>query len=482
MNALKKLAGQTVLYGLGSMLPRMLNFFLVPLHTISMFSKEEYGAVTKLMAVVALVNVIFMFGMETTFFRFSTKEGADRKKIFNLAQTSVLLISLPLSLLFIVFASPIATSLEVGQHPEFIVWLTAVMFIDAMVAIPFARMRLNNQPLRFATAKIVNVLVLIALNFYFLKIAYDPSINVGYVFLANLIANAIFIPFVFKDLFAWRPAIDRIVTPTMFRYAFPIMLTGLAGMYNEMFSRYTIDWWLPESFYADLTTKQAGGVFGAYYKFAVFMSLGIQAFRYAAEPFFFTNAVDKNSPALFAKVNHYFIVTCCIVLLGISINLDLLTYFIGKEYWHEAGRAIVPILLLANLMLGVYYNFSVWFKLTDKTHYGTIITLIGAFITLAANYLLIPYFGFEGSSWATLLCYFTMAALCFGFGQKFYPIPYPIVKGLAYIIVTTALIMAVNRLTLDSQWVATSFHIGIIVLYLLVVYFIERRNFRQQAA
>lgn len=482
MNPLKRLAGQTILYGLGSMLPRMLNFFLVPLHTISMFTKEEYGAVTKLMAVVAFVNVIFMFGMETTFFRFSTKEGVDRKKVFNLTQTAVLLISLPLSILFIVFASPIATSLDVGQHPEFIVWLTAVMFIDAVVAIPFARMRLNNQPLRFASAKIVNVLVLIALNFYFLKIAYDPSINVGYVFLANLIANAIFIPFVFTDLFSWRPAIDCTVTPAMFQYAFPVMLTGLAAMFNEMFSRYTIDWWLPGDFYSDLTTKQAGGVFGAYYKFAVFMSLGIQAFRYAAEPFFFSNALEKNSPALFAKANHYFIITCCVVLLGISINLDLLKYFIGKEYWHEAGQAIVPILLLANLMLGVYYNFSVWYKLTDKTHYGTIITIVGALITLIANYLLIPYFGFVGSSLATLACYGSMAILCYLIGQRFYPIPYAILKGTAYVIVTIAIVLAVNRIHLENQWLATGFHAGVIILYLSIVYFIERRNLRQPVA
>ncbi len=481
MSQLKRLASQTALYGLGSMLPRMLNFLLVPLHTISMFSTEEYGVVTKLMAVVAFVNVVFMFGMETTFFRFSTKEGADRKRVFNLAQTSVILISLPLTILFITFASPIAQSLGVGEHPEFIIWLTLVMFIDALVAIPFARLRLNNQPVKFASAKIINVLLLIALNYYFLKVAYNPSVNVGYVFLANLLANAFFILFLLKDLVAWRPAIDKTVTPAMFRYAFPVMITGLAAMYNEMFSRYTIDWWLPDHFYPSLTAEQAGGVFGAYFKFAVFMNLGIQAFRYAAEPFFFTHAADKNSPALFAKVNHYFIVTCCVVLLGVSINLDVFQYFMGKAFWHPAGRAMVPVLLLGYLMLGVYYNFSVWYKLTDRTHYGTIITVTGAFITLLVNYLLIPQYGFVGSSWATLLCYGSMAAMCYGWGQKYYPIPYPIVKGLAYIVVTMGIIVLVNQVMIVNPWLAFGFHAAVFMAFLTTVYFIERPDFNKPA-
>lgn len=477
MNPLKKLAGQTVLYGMGSILPRMLNFLLVPLHTVNAFSREEYGVVTKLMAIVAVVNVVFMFGMETTFFRFATKDNADRKKIFNIAQSVIMIITVPASALFIIFSSPIASSLNIAGHPEFIIYLTLVMLIDALVAIPFAQLRLTNQPLKFASLKIINVLIIVGLNWYFLKVIYDPAINVGYVFIANLAANSFFILFFLKELFNWRPALDNELTPAMMRYAFPIMITGIAGMYNEMFSRVTLEYWLPENFYLTLNRQQAVGVFGACYKFAVFMSLGIQAFRYAAEPFFFSNAASKNSPQLFARVNHYFIITCCAVLLAISINLDILKYFIGKEYW--IGLPVVPILLLAYLFLGIYYNLTVWFKLTDKTQYGTYITIGGAIITLAANYLLIPLFGYMGSSWAALLCYFSMAAACYFIGQKFYPIPYAIWKGLAYIVLTMGIVAVVNTVVIDNVWLSVSFHAGVMAAFVITVYFVERRYFRQ---
>ena len=301
MSKLKQLAGETVLYGLGSILPRMLNFLLVPLHTIDVFSRAEYGVVTKLYAFVAFVNIVFMFGMETAFFRFASKPSADTKRIFNLAQTSVLLISGPLSILFILLSSPIASYLDISDHPEFVTWLTLVMLTDAVVAIPFARLRLEKKAVQFASAKIINVLLLLVLNYYFLKISYDPAINVGYVFLANLIANSFFLIFFLRTLLSWRPAYDKDISPVMLQYAYPVMLTGVAGMTNEMFSRLTLEWWLPDNFYNSLTKKDALGIFGACYKFAVLMNLGIQAFRYAAEPFFFSNAVDKTHPSFSLK-------------------------------------------------------------------------------------------------------------------------------------------------------------------------------------
>lgn len=477
MSKIKKLAGQTLLYGMGSIVPRMLNFLLVPLHTNGMYAREEYAIITQLMAVVAVVNIVFMFGMETTYFRFSNKEGADRKKIFHIAQTVVLLISVPLSAVFIIFASPIAESLWIGNHPEFIVYLTLVMLVDAIVAIPFAKLRLENQALKFAGLKIMNVLIIIGLNLYFLKVIYDPQVNVGYVFIANLAANAFYLLFFFNDIISWRPALDRALAPAMLRYSFPIMIMGIAGMYNEMFSRLSLGYWLPEGFYKHMSKEAAVGVFGACYKLAVFMNLGIQAFRYAAEPFFFSNARDKNSPALFAQINHYFVITCCAVLLGISINLDVIQLILGKDY--RVGIDIVPVLLLAYLFLGIYYNFSVWFKLSDKTHYGTIITVLGAIITVAANFLLIPLFGFMGSSWAAVICYASMTVLCYVIGQKYYPIPYAIWKGLAYIIGTMLLVTAVNSVSIGNLWLSVSFHALVVAAFVIVVYALERRNFRE---
>jgi len=476
VSKLKRLAGETVLYGLGSILPRMLNYLLVPLHTKNMFSTAEYGEITKLYAFVGVINIVYMFGMETAYFRFATKPSADIKRIFNLAQTSVIIISGVITFLLIAFATPITASLQIS-NPQFVTWLALTMLVDALVAIPFARLRLEKKPLLFASAKILNVLVLVGLNFYFLKFTFDPAFGIGYVFIANLLANAFFLLFFIKTLLSWRPVWDKSLSPKMFDYAYPVMITGVAGMINEMFSRSMLDWRLPENFYPGITGKEAGGIFGACYKFAVFMNLGIQAFRYAAEPFFFSNAHEKNSPALFAKVNHYFIITCCVVLLGIGINLDVFKYFIGENFW--SGLSIVPVLLLAYLFLGIYYNLSVWFKLTDKTYWGTIITVLGVIVTIAGNFILIPIMGFMGSALTALLCYSVMAISCYFLGQRNYPIPYTVTRDVGYIIFTYAVLTLVNKVVIDNQWLATGFHAAVILAFLAFIYLVERKYFNK---
>ena len=477
MNQLKRLAGETVLYGLGSIVPRFLNFLLVPLHT-SVFAPEDYGVITKLFAYVAVINIIFMFGMETAYFRFATKPGAEEKRVFNLAQTIVVSISILFSLIFIVWANPIAQFLLIPTHADLVIWLAIIMLIDAVVAIPFARLRLEKKASRFAIGKLINISILVGLNLFFLKISFNPSIGVGYVVLANLLANSFYLLFFAPTLLSWRPAFDGKISPSMLSYAYPIMFMGLAGMTNEMFSRLTLEWWLPKDFYPGKSGDYALGVFGACYKFAMLMSLAVQAFRYAAEPFFFSNASDKNSPQLFAKVNHYFIIVCCALLLAVSINLDILKYFLGnEEYWE--GLSIVPILLTGYLFLGVYYNLSVWYKLTDKTHYGTLITVGGAIITIILNYLLIPTLGYVGSSWVTLICYFSMTIACYLLGQKYYPIPYAVLKSLSYITVTIALIYLVNLMEFTAQWMTTAFHGIVLVIYLSVIFLVERSYFRQ---
>jgi O-antigen/teichoic acid export membrane protein len=476
MSKIKRLAGETVLYGLGSIVPRFLNFLLVYLHT-RVLPPEEYGIITDVLAFVAFLNVLYAFGMETAYFRFATKPGMDEKNIFNLTQTTVLVISLVISILLVLLANPIAVSFGFSHHVEYVYWTVGIMFLDAVVIIPFARLRLQKKALQFAVGKLVNVLIIVALNIYFLKVIYNPEVGFAYVLLANLIANGFFLLFFLKTLLSWRPAYDKDLSRQMFRYAYPVMITGLAGMTNEMFSRKTLHYWLPENFYPGRNAAYVLGIFGACYKFAVIMNLAIQAFRYAAEPFFFSNAAEKNSPALFARVNHYFIIVCCIILLGVGINLDILKYFIGKpEYWE--GLSIVPILLLAYLFLGIYYNVSVWFKLTDKTHYGTYITIGGAVITIVANYILIPVAGYTGSSWATFLCYFGMAVTCYLLGQKHYPIPYTIARDVGYILFTTLLVYVVNAINIGNQWLASSFHILVIAAYLLVIYFLERNQLK----
>ena len=480
MGKIQRLAGETVLYGLGSIVPRFLSFMLVPLHT-DVFAPEEYGVITKVYAYVAVVNIVYIFGMETAYFRFASQAGSNEKRVFNLAQTAVLVVSGLLSFFFILLADPVATALSVPGRSDLVIWLVSIMFIDAVAAIPFARLRLQKKAVRFATGKLINIGILVGLNIVLLKYKGLGEPEVSMVFLANLIATAFYIVFFTRELLSWRPAYDRTISPVMYTYAYPVMLTGLAGMTNEMFSRITLEEWLPKGFYGNKSEEHALGVFGACYKLAALMNLAIQAFRYAAEPFFFSNAAEKNSPQLFSRVNHYFIIVCCFILLAVSINLDILKYFLADPaYWE--GLHIVPMLLLAYLLLGVYYNLSVWFKVTDKTYYGTIITIVGAIITIAANYFLIPVAGYAGSAMAAVLCYAGMTVLCYVTGQRYYPIPYQVGSGLVYIGLSMALAYGVNAVTIDHQIAATAFHILVLVVFAGCVYAIEGRRFRLNQA
>jgi len=482
MSKIRRLAGETVLYGLGSILPRAINFLLVRLHT-QVFMPEEYGVITSLYAYAAFINVIYTFGMETGYFRFSTKPGADEKRIFDLAQTAVIGISLFFSILLLIFYHRVAMALELYNHPEYVIWFVAIMFVDALVAIPFARLRIQKKALQYAMGRMINIAIVVVLNLYYLNFAFDPSVGIGFVFLINLVANIFYIFFFFRTFLSWRPAYDPAISPHLLSYAYPIMITGLAGMTNETFSRTTLDWWLPKDFYPGKSSEYALGIFGASYKFAVLMNLVVQAFKFAAEPFFFSHASDKNSPELFARVNHYFIVVCCVILLGVSINMDVVKHLLlgDPQYWE--GLNIVPILLLAYLFLGVYYNLSVWFKLTDKTYFGTVLAVGGAVITIGGNYLLIPIAGYLGSSWVTFICYFVMTVASYVIGQRYYPIPYRVTKDMLYIVFTMALVYGVTEgIQIEDAFVSFVVHQVILLAYLFVIYLIERREFRQTTA
>lgn len=476
MGKIKRLAGETALYGLGSILPRVINFLLVRPHT-KVFDPEEYGVITNLYAYATFINVIFTFGMETAYFRFISKPGSDEKRIFDLAQTTVITISFVLTVIFILFYKPIAAELSLGNRPEYIIWLAVIMFVDAIAAIPFVRLRFQKKALQFALGKILNIGILVSINLYFVYFAYDPSQGIGFVFLANLIANCFYLVFFARILLTWRPAYDESISPQMLTYSYPVMITGLAGMTNETFSRLTLEWWLPKNFYPGKSSDYALGVFGACYKFAMLMNLAVQAFRLAAEPFFFSNAADKSSPVLFARVNHYFIIVCCIIFLGVSVNIDVLKYLLGDEkYWE--GLTIVPVLLLGYLFMGVYFNMSTWFKLTDKTYFGTILAVGGAVITIVGNFVLIPFAGYLGSSIVTLACYLSMAMACYLLGQKYYPIPYQVGTAILYILATTALVYIVLNIRISGALASFAFHQAVLLAYLFVIYLFERKHFR----
>jgi len=473
---IRQLAGQTVLYGLGNMLPRLLNFLLIRPQITAFNDPEKFGVLTNILSLVALLNIVYSFGMETAFFRFASPSGANAKRIFNIAQTAVTSLSLLFTGILFLSAPVLMDLMELSQ-PSLIVYMIFILLADNLTLIPFARLRLENKAMKFALYKLINVLILVGLNLYFLCVVYDPAVGVGYVLIANLIANCFYLFFFAKDLFAWRPVFDKELSAAMFRYAYPVMLTGLAAMMNEFFSRGLLTKLLPEGFYPGRTSQYALGVFGACYKFSVLMNLGIQAFRMGAEPFFFSQAKEKNSPALFALVNHYFIIAGCFVMLAVALNTDLLCFLFipQKEYWE--GLGIVPPLLLGYLFLGIYYNFTVWFKLTDRTYFGTYITVGGALLTVALNCVFIPLWGYAGSSWATPIVYGGMMVACYALGQKYYPVPYFIFSGMAYIILSFVIIYAVKFMPYSNIFISTAGNGLLLLLFAGSAWMWERRRF-----
>ncbi|GAB3822677.1 hypothetical protein GCM10028895_27700 [Pontibacter rugosus] len=380
------------------------------------------------------------------------------------------------------------------DQQEYIVWLALVLAIDAIVAIPFAWLRHQNKAIKFASIKLSNILITVGANLLFLvffrniyegkylqelrplvSYLYDPDFGVGYIFLINLVANALLLPMLWREFRIFHFKLDVEQLKPMLQYAYPLLFMGLAGMVNEVIDRLLLEHWLPESFYPGMSNMAAVGIYSACYKLAIFMTLTIQAFRYAVEPFFFSKAEDKNSPQTFALVMKWFVIFCAFIFLFISANLEDFAYFIGPEYWD--GLMVVPVLLLANLFLGVYYNLSVWFKLTDKTHFGTYISFGGAAVTIVANLLLIPILGYMGSAIATLICYFGMAVASYLLGNKHYPIPYPVKTIMGYVALAAILVFAALAIDVENFWLRHVYHLALCAAFAVAVVLKERPRF-----
>jgi O-antigen/teichoic acid export membrane protein len=494
LSALKKLAGDTILYGASSILGRLLNYLLVPYYTY-VFAAGQYGIITEFYAYAAFLNVLYTYGLETAYFRFATLDKENEKSVFNRTTSAILFSSIIFSALLIAFATPLTELLNYPGKEIYIRWFAFILAIDAILAIPFARLRLAGKAAYFATSKLINIGLNIGLNLFFLSLCpailggdllpaaqplvekfYKTGYTIEYVFLSNLIANAVLIPILWKTFRTFRISFDWPNLKPLLHYAYPILFAGLAWVTNEMLSRWALRFWLPEGFYPGLTNEAALGVFGAVYKFSVFMTLAVQAFRYASEPFFFSRSADKNSPLLFSQVSHAFVLFGCMIILGVSINLDFLSQLLRQEVYRQ-GMHVVPILLVANLFLGIYYNVSIWYKLTDKTYYSTWIAMAGAVLTIVLNFILIPIAGYEGSSWVTFIVYFFMAAVCYAYGQKYYPVPYPVIKDLGYITLTILVIYLTNMISLSNIWLLLFYRSGILLAFAGILILLERRTF-----
>lgn len=447
MSSIKKLASQTAYYGLSSVLGRMINYALVPLHTRVLLHQQDYGVVGELFAYVTFLNIIFLYGMETAFFRFASK-SENPNKIYNSVFTSVLFSSLFLGILLYLLSPQLLSLLSIEHTSsiyriEYLYLFIAIMVIDAITAIPFAKLRLNNRPLKFASVRVAVIVINVLLNLYFLVFCpywknihpdsmmasfYLESNQVYYIFLAQFIATASTLLFLYKEILSAKITWLWKEMKPVYVFAIPLLFGGLAGMTNETLDRILLKYYLPGTMEERLAQV---GIYNAAYKLSIFMTLAIQAFRMAAEPFFFSINKNVDSKIIYAKVMNYFVLACAVIFLGVMMHINILEYILGGSY--REGISVVPILLFANLFFGIYVNLSIWYKVSDKTMIGAYITTLGAIITIVLNILLIPIAGYMGSAYATAVCYIVMAIVCYLLGQKYYHVPYNLAKIATYI-------------------------------------------------
>ena len=461
MGALKKLAGQTAIYGLSSILGRSINFLLIIVYT-GYLTKADLGAFTGIYALIGFLNIVFTYGMETTFFRFSTGKNQDPQRVYQTTQTLLVLSSLVLGSVVYLAAPLLADWMDYPSQAYLFQWTALLLAFDAVLAIPFAKLRLENKAKTFAGAKLINILLNVFFNLLFLiwipgwiqgemlpqgAFGFQSDWGVEYILLSNLMANGLIIPFVWWKAGFFTLRLEKEILKPMWTYSLPLLFMGLAGVTNELISRLLFEYVLPTNYYPGFSSREAAGIFGANFKLAILMNLVVQAFKYAAEPFFFRESKEKDSPQMYAKVMHAFILFCSLLMILISVNLHWIGPLFLQGGAYQLGFSIVPTLLLSYLLLGVYFNLSIWFKLTDKTSYSFWITFMGALVSIVGIAFLVPIWGFMGAAVSTVACYVVMAGACYYFGQQYYPIPYQTGRGFAYL--TLAFFLSYSGFYLD---------------------------------
>jgi len=435
-NPIKKLLGQTAVYGLSSIIGRLLNYLLVPLYTRVFTDTADYGVVSELYAWVAFLIVLLTFGMETAYFRF-VQDADNKKKPYQTALFTVVVVNVLFYILLLAGSNQLATFMLYEGHNEYIVLLGAIVCIDAISALPLARLRSQEKAVKFAVIQFASIGVNIALNLFFMLYLFDasrPEEGVLFILAANLCASLVKPLLLFNDFkqFTWK--IDWQLAKMMFWYAFPLVIAGFAGIVNETLDRILLkqiiyDPAFPETLH---TAEQKVGIYSACYKLAMLVTILLQAYRYAAEPFFFSQMKSENKNQVYVKVMNLFIAMVCLVFLGVSLNIQIFKHFIQNEaYWE--GLKVVPILLLANIFLGIYWNQSIWYKLSGKTQFGAYIAIGGAILTVVINVLFIPTYGYMASAWATFIVYAAQMVVSYLLGQRYFPIPYNLRKFALYL-------------------------------------------------
>jgi O-antigen/teichoic acid export membrane protein len=441
LSNIKKLAGETLWYGGSTIVARLLNYLLTPFLTYNMTHVRDYGKIGLIYSLIPIFNVIFTYGFETAYFRFaSNKEG--NKNLYNTAAISLFVSTLFFTLVLWLNKHFLGQTIGLEEFPTIIKIMILIIAIDTFSAIPFAKLRQDGRPIKYASAKIMGILANIFFTWFYIKICpkyyaegnwisliYDPTVNqVTYVVLANLIQSIITLAFLFREILQVKFQFNKVLWKQMMVYASPLILVGMGGVINDTMNRIMLKWWLIGD--VEFAESQIG-IYNACAKLAILITLFIQAFKMSAEPFFFKQAESNNPQKMYARVMKFFVLILTFAFLGVALYLPIWKYFIGKDY--RVGLGIVPILLMANIFLGIYYNLTVWYKLTNKNIYGAWITIFGSFISVVLNYIFIPSYGLVACAWSTLIVYAVMMLLSYYYGQKYYPIPYAWKKLVAYL-------------------------------------------------
>lgn len=491
MSVVKKLASDTALYGLSSIVGRFLNWLLVAVHTRVFDQPKLLADNNQLYVWVILLNILYTYGMETAFFRYAKKE--NRQEYFNLILSYIVLTSIVFSVIIFFFATPIINWMGFPGKERLIVWFAIILATDAISAIAFVKLRAENRAKRFVFIRMTNIFINIGLNAFYLMFCkyiheglfleswkpfadyfYNPAIGPDYIVWANFIASLITILLLWREFIDFRFSFDFQKFKPVLIYAYPLLIMGLAGAINQTADRLMLTKILPEGFYAGLTSDDAFSIYANVYKLSIFMLLVVQAYRYAADPFFFSKAEDKNSPTMLALATKWFTIACILIWVAVSINIDLISLILGKNY--RSGIIVVPILLLANLFLGVYQNISMWFKLSDKTHFGTYFTIIGMVITVILNVILIPILGYVGCAITFAISSFIMMVLCYYYGQKHYPIPYELSSVTKYLVIAAIFIVISWQIKIENLMFSIPFHILLTMLFVLGIVVSERTS------
>lgn len=446
MSGIKKLAGQTLWYGIPTIASRFLGY-LMNLSLPLLFAQPATTAdLTQVYAIIPFLNVLFTYGLETAYFRFA--QDHDQKKLYNTLSVSLIISTIVFTGVLLLCKEPIVRWARLEKHPEYITWMAGIIFFDALSTLAFARLRQENRPKRYAFARMAGVLMYVVVIVIFLGVIpkyvetnkesflgtfYNKDIRIGYYLIGNLCGSILTFILLRKEFIQIRFSFDAALWKKVMHYSYPLVIVGMGGMVNDMLSRliyqHVVD--LPEQ-----QAKHELGIFGNIYRLAVLVTIMIQAFRMAAEPFFFNRSREENPQRIYARVMKFFVIACCFMFLFISLYIDVFAWFfeaIDKATWVE-GLGIVPLLALGNIFLGIYYNLSIWYKLSNKNMMGAVITLAGAVLTIVLNIILIPRFHYFGAAIATFCCYLFMMIVSYIMGQKYYPVPYPRKKLIAYLV------------------------------------------------